>query len=99
MFLMRSKYKIRSSTRARLARAVFAVAAELDELLKRGLAAPKETPVIVSFPAMRGEIGQRTYYACLMKLGSTPKMFTFRDWAEFTPEDREQRVLNQKRVP
>src|SRR5947209_20513456 len=55
--------------------------------------------MIVSFPAMRGEIGQRTYYSCLMKLGAIPKMFTFRDWAEFTPEDREQRVLNRKRVP
>ena len=26
-------------------------------------------------------------------------MFTFRDWAEFTPEDREQRILNKKAVP
>jgi DNA sulfur modification protein DndB len=32
-------------------------------------------------------------------LSTVPKMFTFRDWAEFTPEDREQRVLNSKRVP
>src|SRR5688500_2471743 len=53
----------------------------------------------VSFPAMQGVIGQRTYYACLMKLNAIPKMFTFRDWAEFTAEDREQRVLNGKRVP
>ena len=53
----------------------------------------------VSFPAMRGLIGQRTYYACLMQLSVIPKMFTFRDWAEFRPEDREQRVLNEKRVP
>ena len=53
----------------------------------------------VSFPAMRGEIGQRTYYSCLMKLNAIPKMFTFRDWAEFTPEDREQRLLNKNRVP
>lgn len=53
----------------------------------------------VSFPAMRGEIGQRVYYSCLMKLNAIPKMFTFRDWAEFTPEDREQRILNKKRVP
>lgn len=53
----------------------------------------------VSFPAMEGIIGQRTYYSCLMKLNAIPKMFTFRDWAEFTPEDREQRVLNKKRVP
>src|SRR5580765_2627343 len=53
----------------------------------------------VSFPAMKGVIGQRTYYACLMKLNAIPKMFTFRDWAEFRPEDREQRILNEKRVP
>jgi len=55
--------------------------------------------MLVSFPAMQGIIGQRTYYSCLMKLGAIPKMFTFRDWVEFTPEDREQRVLNRKRVP
>lgn len=53
----------------------------------------------VSFPAMQGVIGQRTYYGCLMKLGAIPKMFTFRDWVEFQPEDREQRILNKKRVP
>lgn len=53
----------------------------------------------VSFPAMKGTIGQREYYSCLMKLNAIPKMFTFRDWAEFTPEDREQRILNRKRVP
>lgn len=53
----------------------------------------------VSFPAMRGHMGQRTYYASLMQLSVIPKMFTFRDWAEFRPEDREQRVLNEKRVP
>src|SRR2546427_11236255 len=53
----------------------------------------------VSFPAMQGPIGQRTYSPCLMKLNAIPKMFTFRDWAEFTPEDREQRILNKKRVP
>jgi DNA sulfur modification protein DndB len=53
----------------------------------------------VSFPAMQGVMGQRTYYACLMKLNAIPKMFTFRDWIEFTPEEREQRVLNKKRVP
>jgi len=53
----------------------------------------------VSFPAMQGTMGQRIYYSCLMKLNAVPKMFTFRDWAEFTPEDREQRILNKKRVP
>jgi DNA sulfur modification protein DndB len=53
----------------------------------------------ISFPAMEGVIGGRTYYSCLMKLSTVPKMFTFRDWAEFTPEQREQRVLNKRRVP
>jgi DNA sulfur modification protein DndB len=53
----------------------------------------------VSVPAMKGTIGGRTYYATLMKLNAVPKMFSFRDWAEFTPEDREQRILNKKRVP
>ena len=53
----------------------------------------------VSFPAMQGALGQRTYYSCLMKLNVIPKMFTFRDWVEFTPEDREQRILNKNRVP
>lgn len=53
----------------------------------------------VSFPAMQGQIGQRTYYACLMKLNAIPKMFTFRDWAEFSPDEREQRILNKKRIP
>ncbi|MBS0182298.1 MAG: DNA sulfur modification protein DndB [Nitrospira sp.] len=53
----------------------------------------------VTFPAMQGALGQRTYYSCLMKLNVIPKMFTFRDWAEFTPEEREQRILNKNRVP
>ena len=44
-------------------------------------------------------MGQRVYFACLMNLSSIPKMFTFQDWIEFRPEDREQRVLNRKRVP
>ena len=53
----------------------------------------------LQFPAMKGMMGQRIYYACLMNLSSIPKMFTFQDWIEFRPEDREQRVLNRKRVP
>jgi DNA sulfur modification protein DndB len=48
---------------------------------------------------MRGKIGSRTYYACLMPMNAVPQLFKFTDWAGFTPEDREQRVLNEKRVP
>ena len=53
----------------------------------------------VHVPAMRGKIGSRTYYACLMPMSAIPNLFKFTDWAGFTPEDREQRVLNEKRVP
>lgn len=53
----------------------------------------------VKFPAMEATIGQRTYYACVMKLAVIPKMFTFTDWSGFTAEDREQRVLNKNRIP
>jgi DNA sulfur modification protein DndB len=53
----------------------------------------------VDVPAMRGKIGSRTYYACLMPMSAIPNLFKFTDWVGFTPEDREQRVLNEKRVP
>jgi DNA sulfur modification protein DndB len=53
----------------------------------------------VHVPAMRGKIGSRTYYSCLMPMSAIPNLFKFTDWAGFTPEDREQRVLNEKRVP
>jgi DNA sulfur modification protein DndB len=53
----------------------------------------------VHVPAMRGKLGSRTYYACLMPMSAIPNLFKFTDWAGFTPEDREQRVLNEKRVP
>lgn len=55
--------------------------------------------MFVHVPAMRGKIGSRTYYACLMPMSAIPNLFKFTDWAGFTPEDREQRVLNEKRVP
>lgn len=53
----------------------------------------------VHVPAMRGKLGTRTYYACLMPMSAIPNLFKFTNWAGFTPEDREQRVLNEKRVP
>jgi len=55
--------------------------------------------VKVSLPAMRGQMGGRPYYATLVKLNAIPMMFKFTDWAGAMPEDREQRVLNQKRIP
>lgn len=53
----------------------------------------------VSVPAMRGKMGTRYYYACLMPMSAVPQFFKFTDWAGISPEDREQRVLVQKRVP
>jgi DNA sulfur modification protein DndB len=53
----------------------------------------------VHVPAMKGKMGSREYFACLMPLSAIPNLFKFTDWADFLPEDREQRVLNQKRVP
>jgi DNA sulfur modification protein DndB len=53
----------------------------------------------VSVPAMRGKMGTRTYYACLMPMNAVPQFFKFTDWAGISVEDREQRQLNEKRVP
>lgn len=48
---------------------------------------------------MRGKMGNRTYYSCLMPMSGVPQFFKFTNWAGISPEDREQRVLNEKRVP
>lgn len=53
----------------------------------------------VTFPAMRGMIGQRQYYATIMALSEIPHLFKFNDWEQSTPELRAQRVLNTQRVP
>lgn len=53
----------------------------------------------VHVPAMRGKMGTRTYYSCLMPMSAIPQFFKFTDWEGISPEDREQRVLNEKRVP
>jgi DNA sulfur modification protein DndB len=55
--------------------------------------------MFVHVPAMRGKLGSRTFYSCLMPMSAVPNLFKFTDWAGFSPEDREQRVLNEKRVP
>lgn len=53
----------------------------------------------VSFPAMRGVIGQKQYFATMMALSEIPHLFKFNDWEQFTPELRAQRVLVKSRVP
>jgi DNA sulfur modification protein DndB len=55
--------------------------------------------VQVRIPAMRGKMGSRTYYSVLMPMSGVPQFFKFTNWAGISPEDREQRVLNDKRVP
>lgn len=53
----------------------------------------------VTFPAMRGRMGARNYYATIMALSEIPRFFKFNDWEQFSPELRAQRVLNESRVP
>ncbi|MCA0029244.1 DNA sulfur modification protein DndB [Mesorhizobium sp. B263B2A] len=53
----------------------------------------------VHVSAMRGKMGSRTYYACLMPMTAVPQFFKFTEWNGISAEDREQRVLNAKRVP
>jgi len=55
--------------------------------------------MFVHVPAMRGKMGTRTYYACLMPMSAVPQFFKFTNWAGISPEDREQRQLVDKRVP
>lgn len=53
----------------------------------------------VTFPAMQGKMGQRQYYSTMLSLSEIPRLFSFNDWEQFTPEHRAQRVLNKNRVP
>ncbi|MGB9237034.1 MAG: DNA sulfur modification protein DndB [Terriglobales bacterium] len=53
----------------------------------------------VSFPAMKGIIGKKQYFATMMALSEIPHLFKFNDWQQFTPELRAQRVLVKSRVP
>jgi DNA sulfur modification protein DndB len=53
----------------------------------------------VSFPAMRGVMGGRQYYATVFSMAEIPRLFKFTEWEQFTPELRAQRVLNISRVP
>lgn len=57
----------------------------------------------IQFPAMRGQMGSRTYFACLMPLDAIQSLFKFdpdeRQWPDLSPEQREQRQLNKSRVP
>ena len=55
--------------------------------------------MLLSFPAMRGRMGMREYYASMVKLSLVPRMFRFRDWAELPPEQRAQRVIQKSRIP
>jgi DNA sulfur modification protein DndB len=53
----------------------------------------------LSFPAMRGRMGNRDYYVSMVKLSLVPRMFKFREWKELPPEQRAQRVLQKSRIP
>ncbi len=53
----------------------------------------------VTFPALKGTIGKRPYYATTMALSEIPRFFKFNDWEQVDPSLRAQRVLNTARVP
>jgi len=53
----------------------------------------------VQFPALKGTIGKRDYYATTMALSEVPRFFKFNDWEQADPALRAQRVLNVSRVP
>jgi DNA sulfur modification protein DndB len=44
-------------------------------------------------------VGCPRLYSVLMPMSGVPQFFKFTNWAGISPEDREQRVLNDKRVP
>lgn len=53
----------------------------------------------LSFPAMRGHMGNRDYYVAMMKLIHVARLFEFKDWSELPPELRAQRVIQKNRIP
>lgn len=53
----------------------------------------------VTFPAMKGHMGGRDYYATNMALSEVPRFFKFNDWEQQEPSLRAQRVLNVGRIP
>jgi len=59
--------------------------------------------MFIHVPALRGQMGTRTYYSCLVPLEAIQNMFKFdpeeRQWTDLPPEHREQRALNKARVP
>jgi len=59
----------------------------------------KSMQIPVPLPAMRGRMGSRTYYSVMMPLNAVSQFFKFTDWSGMLPEDREQRVLVEKRIP
>jgi DNA sulfur modification protein DndB len=55
--------------------------------------------VKVTFPALKGTIGKRPYFATTMALSEIPRFFKFNNWEQADPAMRAQRVLNVDRVP
>ncbi len=53
----------------------------------------------VRFPALKGRIGGRDYYATMMALSEVPRFFKFNDWEQIDPQARAQRALNLSRIP
>jgi DNA sulfur modification protein DndB len=60
---------------------------------------PRRSVMKVKFPALRGTLGKRQYFATTMALSEIPRFFKFNDWREADPSQRAQRVLNEARIP
>jgi DNA sulfur modification protein DndB len=58
-----------------------------------------ESTEMISFPALRGKMGNREFYVAMFRLRLIPRLFKFPDHDELPPEQRAQRILNMKRVP
>src|ERR1700694_1836486 len=54
---------------------------------------------IVEVPAIRGRMGERTYFTISMKLKTVPRFFEFQNYKALEPEERAQRILNKQRIP
>ncbi len=52
----------------------------------------------ISFPAMKGVMGKRDYYSCMVNLSEVPRLFTFNESPDLPIEARAQRPLNKGRI-
>lgn len=52
----------------------------------------------LTVPAMKANMGKRQYFSTTVSLSEIPRLFTFNDVPEMSPEQRNQRTLNKGRI-